>query len=98
MTSWAAVLALTGFHYSGVTATMEFAGRPGTTAFWSTGYAWGTCRQQLVGKGMKIRLEVLHGEVKLSQLILREADSKKTKCFEAGNVVRAGQVVEVTVG
>jgi non-lysosomal glucosylceramidase len=41
MASWAAVLALTGFHYSAVTRELSLAGRVGRL-FWSTGYAWGT--------------------------------------------------------
>lgn len=46
MASWAAVLALTGFQYSGVEQAIRFAARPGpATAFWSTGWAWGVCRQ-----------------------------------------------------
>lgn len=44
MASWAAVLALTGFQYSAVSGVMRFALNAGQT-FWSTGYAWGTCRQ-----------------------------------------------------
>jgi non-lysosomal glucosylceramidase len=46
--SWAAMLALTGFHYSGVTQQLKFAaaGPPSpTTWFWSNGSAWGTVTQ-----------------------------------------------------
>ncbi|MGI8485510.1 MAG: GH116 family glycosyl hydrolase, partial [Thermomicrobiales bacterium] len=42
MASWAAILALTGFHYSAVTGEMQFKERTqGSRTFWSTGNAWG---------------------------------------------------------
>src|SRR5206468_757257 len=47
MASWATYLACTGFGYDASTATLRFA--PATRAatwFWSTGDAWGTCRQE----------------------------------------------------
>ena len=43
MASWSAVLALSGFHYSGVEKSISFTSVPGTY-FWSNGYAWGTCK------------------------------------------------------
>jgi non-lysosomal glucosylceramidase len=52
MASWAAVLALTGFHYSAVDQRMTFAARPGRF-FWSTGYGYGTC--VLEGEGLRSR-------------------------------------------
>ncbi|MGC4105812.1 MAG: GH116 family glycosyl hydrolase [Thermomicrobiales bacterium] len=42
MASWAAILALTGFHYSAVTGAMTFdAAVRGERTFWSSGDAWG---------------------------------------------------------
>jgi non-lysosomal glucosylceramidase len=67
MASWAAVLALTGFRYSGVTGSMAFACKPGRS-FWSNGYAWGTCAQTCIERGVRVRLHVLHGELSLSRL------------------------------
>jgi non-lysosomal glucosylceramidase len=64
MASWAAVLALTGFHYSGVEQTMTFAPVEGRH-FWSNGYAWGTCEIRAQGKGMEVSLTVLHGRLAL---------------------------------
>ena len=90
MTSWAAVLALTGFRYSGVDKSMTFGDEDGTH-FWSNGRAWGTCR--IVTRGGKVRAElnVLHGslelkrfgvsgkgEVKLSRAVALRAGGKKT--------------------
>ena len=67
MASWAAVLALTGFHYSGVDKSMSFAAWDGLH-FWSNGYAWGTCRQRAVEDGVQVGLQVLHGSLRLKRL------------------------------
>jgi uncharacterized protein (DUF608 family) len=71
MASWAAVLALTGFRYSGVTKTMTFAAatKPATW-FWSTGSAWGTCRQRPGKKGTRVELTVQHGLLEVQRLTL----------------------------
>ncbi len=69
MASWTAVLALTGFQYSGLDATLTFASRPGNY-FWSNGAAWGTCRITRSGARMKVWLTVLHGSLKLARLEL----------------------------
>ena len=71
MASWAAVLALTGFHYSGVEQTMDFAASSGPgQVFWSNGSAWGTCRQTPGDKGTAVELSVNEGEVALRRLRL----------------------------
>jgi hypothetical protein len=64
MASWAAVLALTGFHYSAVAGKMSFAARAGTH-FWSTGRAWGTCTQVGAGEKYDVTLDVMGGQVSL---------------------------------
>jgi hypothetical protein len=71
MASWAAVLALTGFHYSGVDKAMTFAPKEGKF-FWSNGYAWGTCSMKKAGRGMSVELTVLQGQVTLSQFSLQD--------------------------
>ncbi len=69
MASWAAVLALTGFQYSGVTETMRFAPVAGATRrFWSTGDAWGTVRLDPDGAGTAVTLTVLAGQLALRRL------------------------------
>jgi hypothetical protein len=70
MASWAAVLALTGFHYSGVTGTMTFAARTGRF-FWSTGHAWGTCGIRRDRRGRAVRITVLGGKLRLCRVVLR---------------------------
>ena len=69
MIAWAAHLALTGFHYSGVEKSMTFAAREGTL-FWSNGYAWGTCKIKKAKKGMAVLLSVLYGELVLRHFVL----------------------------
>jgi uncharacterized protein (DUF608 family) len=60
MASWSAVIALSGFRYSGVTKSMEFKAGQGTW-FWSNGRAWGRCALA----GDRVVLEVRHGMLEL---------------------------------
>jgi uncharacterized protein (DUF608 family) len=62
MASWAAILALTGFLYSAVDKVMVFTAKVGTH-FWSTGYAWGTCKVTRKGKKFSAKLKVLGGKL-----------------------------------
>jgi len=90
MASWAAVLAMTGFNYSGVEKTMTFAAQKGTF-FWSNGYAWGSCSIKRTTAGMKVELSVLHGELGLSKFILRrfgEIQFDKTLLIKAGDKIK----------
>lgn len=84
MASWAAILALSGFHYSGVKKEMSFTGKPGKY-FWSNGDAWGTCQIQNDGT---VGLSVLNGTVYLSKLIIGE----KTHRFK-GQFICEGETV-----
>jgi len=71
MASWAAVLALTGFHYSGVEYCLGFAASAQPVQyFWSNGDAWGTCRQKPSAGSIAIELVVLHGSLKIRKLEL----------------------------
>ena len=72
MASWSALLALTGFHYSGVTRSITFTSKPGTY-FWSNGYSWGTC----LVTGRKATLNVLNGQIKISEFNLSGTGSLK---------------------
>ncbi|MDR1896342.1 MAG: hypothetical protein LBR10_06090 [Prevotellaceae bacterium] len=74
MASWSGVLALTGFHYSGINHTITFSSNPGVY-FWSNGYAWGTCR---VDKE-KATLTILSGSIALSRFALTDGNSVKLK-------------------
>ena len=69
MTSWAAVLALTGFHYSAVDGTLTFAAADKRTdMFWSNGDAWGTCTQKPRRNGIEIELKVIKGKLAFKRL------------------------------
>lgn len=71
MASWAAVLALTGFHYSGVEQHLTFAApSASTTLFWSTGDAWGTGILKPTRKGAKLSLTAGGGTLKLQRVTL----------------------------
>ena len=74
MASWSGVLALTGFHYSGVEQAMTFTSKPGTY-FWSNGHAWGTCKVE----NDKATLSVLHGNIAVKQFNLTDKGSSKLK-------------------
>jgi len=72
MASWAAVPALSGFHFSGVEQRMRMAAREGRW-FWSNGYAWGICQVRRTGEEWAVSLEVLGGEVALMGFTLAGA-------------------------
>ena len=72
MASWSSVLAVSGFHYSGVSKTMEFTARTGTY-FWSNGYSWGTCTIE----NNSAQLQVLKGSISLDKF--RLSDGRETK-------------------
>jgi len=93
MASWAAVLAMTGFGYSGVEKTMTFAAQDGSF-FWSNGYAWGTCSLKKTRKDIKVELSVLHGQLPLSKFILRNFGDIQ---FDKTLLIKAGQKVKFSV-
>ena len=74
MASWASVIAISGFHYSGIEKSMSFTSKPGDY-FWSNGYAWGTCKVE----GKKATLNVLYGKLELSKFTLADLGSVKLK-------------------
>jgi non-lysosomal glucosylceramidase len=76
MASWGVVIALTGFDYDGVTATLRFtaADRP-TRWLWSSGDAWGTVTQRPTANGSDVELAVLGGRLRLHKIILTGAGS-----------------------
>ncbi len=89
MTSWAAIIALTGFQYSAVTGEMRFAasGEPATWV-WTTGYAWGTLYQD----NDRITLTVQKGEVPLKRIVVgdREIPVRSEAPLTTGDTVATG--------
>ena len=67
MASWAAILALTGFHYSAVTGRMIIAPRPGRFP-WSTGRAMGEYSVTRTGQDLNVMLRVHEGTVDVEML------------------------------
>jgi uncharacterized protein (DUF608 family) len=92
MASWAALLALTGFHYSAVSGTIEFApARQAATWFWSNGSAWGTCRQQPAQGRIRVELRVLHGALRARRLVITGVGEAEIK----GGIVRGTSVLSI---
>lgn len=93
MASWAAVLALTGFHYSGVERSMTLVAEEGRQ-FWSNGYAWGTYSIDRAGRRMNVSLSVLHGNLTLARFNLTDYGSR---VFEKPLQVAEGQTATFAV-
>jgi len=74
MASWAAVIALSEFQYSGVNQSMTITSKPGRY-FWSNGSAWGLC--EVTPEGAVI--EVLKGNLMLKSFTLKDRETKKIK-------------------
>ena len=83
MASWAAVLALSDFHYSGVEQQMSFTSQPGTY-FWSNGSAWGLCTISASDATLKVlkgslslkKFQVGDKTIKLKNVNLKAGDEK----------------------
>jgi uncharacterized protein (DUF608 family) len=72
MASWAAILAISGFHYSAVTKTLKLAPRLGRFP-WSNGRAWGEVeitRAGADGRDRRVALTVLEGSVAIEWLVV----------------------------
>jgi uncharacterized protein (DUF608 family) len=87
MASWGALLALTGFHYSGVDNSMTMKPQDGTF-FWSNGYAWGTCHLDVDDGEVQVKLSVLHGDLVLSRCALNGFGEQR---FDRTLILRAGE-------
>jgi hypothetical protein len=96
MASWAALLALTGFHYSGVEQAMTFGmvDRP-TRVFWSNGAAWGVCARTPDDDGMAVEITVLFGTLGLRRLTVSELGSV---VFDAVTEIGAGEQRDFRIG
>jgi non-lysosomal glucosylceramidase len=94
MIAWAAHLAITGFHYSGVEQTMTFTAEAGRW-FWSNGSAWGTVTIREQGPDHRVSLEVLSGQIRLKRLMLEGAEP----CvFDRVKTIRPGRGLTARVG
>ena len=89
LAAWSAVLALTGFRYSGVTLRMEFKAGPGTY-FWSNGFAWGDCT---IGAG-RATLTVKFGQLALKEFNLAGVGVKQ---WDDVQTLGAGDRIEIAL-
>jgi len=95
MASWAAVLALTGFHYSAVSLTLEFDASPTPCRwFWSSGSAWGMCEQISGERETKVTLSVMKGSLTLQTLTLNGYGTRRLA--EAQTLIE-GSVQDYTI-
>ncbi len=94
MASWSAVLALSGFHYSGVDKTIRFTDRPGNY-FWSNGSAWGVCEIQKEGEELMVDFSVLHGQVELSRFMI---DERAEKLFDSPRKLKENEILQLKFG
>jgi len=95
MTSWGAVLALTGFHYSAVTKTMRFnAPAEPVEWFWSTGYAWGKCILRPNDNSINAELFVSEGSVSIAEVILTNFGSQN---YDNPVTLEATQSIQFTL-
>ncbi len=89
MASWGAVLAISGFHYSAVTAEMSFAEKAGNW-FWSSGYAWGSVEISDNSNQYTVTLKVLEGKLHLKKFSL----GKNFKVFKTDINIAEGQATD----
>lgn len=81
MASWASIIALSDFHYSGVNKHIRFTSVPGNY-FWSNGSAWGTCRIT----ENNVTLSVLYGTLNIKRITIGTKQMKTAeKVYEAGS-------------
>ncbi len=78
MASWAAILAESEFHYSGVDKFIVFTSKSGKY-FWSNGYAWGVCEIESDSKVTNVKFTVLFGAIELKEVRLKNFGIKKFK-------------------
>lgn len=86
MASWSALIALSGFQYSGVENTMHITSTPGTY-FWSNGYSWGICNVGIDN----VEIKVSKGSLKLKSLYV---GNKKIK-FRNFNLLESNSKIVV---
>lgn len=93
MASWAAILALTGFHWSGIDGHLRFRAAPEAQRwFWSNGSAWGVVAQRPRHDRTAVTLTVRRGQLPLRRLTLSGAgsvDFDPTRTLTTGDTLRA---------
>jgi hypothetical protein len=93
MASWSAVLALTGFHYSGVNKEIKFGDITGKY-FWSNGYSYGTVDISRSGSSRILTLKVLNGKIDISKITINAFGSSSLKSL---NSIKSGENQTFTI-
>jgi uncharacterized protein (DUF608 family) len=73
MASWGAILALSGYRYSGVEKEIRFAPKINEddfNTFWSSANAWGIFKGKITGESLKAELEVISGKIEIRRVKL----------------------------
>ncbi len=95
MVSWAAILALTGFHYSAVDGTIRFAAPDADRqVVWSSGYAWGSCAFRPNGSVCDVEFSVRGGEISFSEFALAGLGGV---AFSSGRHLKQGDSLQFQV-
>jgi len=74
MASWSAIVALSGFHYSGVTHEFTITSAPGNY-FWSNGHSWGNATVS----SNKVTIVVHYGKLSVQTITLNNGKELKLK-------------------
>jgi uncharacterized protein (DUF608 family) len=84
MAAWATLLAWTGFHYDALEQHIRFkSSDEPATWFWSSGNAWGTCRQ--VPADSSVRFAVNGGQITIAKITVGE----KTKTLDKAMTLKS---------
>jgi len=93
MASWAAILAQSGFHYSGVDKYIAFTSKSGKY-FWSNGYAWGVCEIENKSKVANMKFTVLFGTIELKEFRLKDFGIHK---FNKPRIINENETVLIKI-
>jgi non-lysosomal glucosylceramidase len=100
LASWSVLLALAGYRYSAKEQSLSFMPAVNTRdfqCFFAAGSGWGTFSQQLRNSSLEVRLEVLHGQVRLQRLRLRNETGDPSASLSARTRLGANLLHEVQV-
>ncbi|HEY65741.1 MAG TPA: hypothetical protein G4O02_14340 [Caldilineae bacterium] len=85
MASWAALLALSGFHYSAVSGLLELGPRwkpEGFRSIWTIPFGWGIVTQTIWEAGQAVKWEILAGELPVRAMRYEIPQGKRASAVE----------------
>jgi hypothetical protein len=98
MSSWALLLALSGYSYSGIEMRMGFAPQvypEDFRAFWTAGSGWGSYSQKVVdGRSLRAGLAVASGEVRLKEFSFLLPSSLSERSVVGVRTVLQGKTIK----